>query len=73
MQGEHAERLRRLWAGELEKMLLASGDANQWEPVAAHLATMRFDDAAVTTLEREALRAAAASAKKRPPPALLPS
>lgn len=71
--GTHADRLERIWTGELEKLLLASSDANRWQPIAAHLAAMRFDDSSIMTLEREALAAAVANTKKRPPAALLPS
>lgn len=71
--GAHADRLERLWTGELEKLLLASNDANRWEPIAAHLAAMRFEDPDITALERGALAAAVAATKKQPPAALLPS
>ena len=71
--GTHADRLKRIWTAELERLLKASSDANRWQPLASHLDALRFDDEAIMTLERDALAAAVAATKKRPPAALLPA
>lgn len=69
--GSHVERLKRVWSAELAKLLLESNDANRWQPLAAHLSAMRFEDPAVIAIERDALASAVAATKKTPPTTLL--